>query len=43
MKDCVDAGLSMARFSVIGYNKQTYKKMMNRDAFNLIKENMILF
>ena len=26
MKDCVDAGLSMARFSVIGYNKETYKK-----------------
>lgn len=41
MKDCVDAGLSMARFSVIGYNKQTYKKMMNRDAFNFVKENMI--
>ena len=41
MKDCVDAGLSMARFSVIGYNKQTYKKMMNRDGFNFVKENMI--
>ena len=41
MQECVDAGLSMARFSVIGYNKETYKKMMNRDAFHFIKDNMI--
>ncbi len=41
MKECVDAGLSMARFSIIGYNKDTYKKMMNVDAFDFVKENAI--
>ena len=41
MHECVDAGLSMARFSVIGYDKETYKKMMNKDAFHFIKDNMI--
>ena len=41
MEDCVDAGLSMARFSIIGYNKNTYKKMMNRDAFEFVKNNAI--
>ncbi len=39
MKDCVDAGLSMARFSIIGYDKNTYEKMMNRDAFEFVKDN----
>ncbi len=41
MKRCVDAGLTLARFSVIGYDKPTYIKMMNIDAFNLIKQNAI--
>ena len=41
MKECVDAGLSMARFSIIGYNKDTYKKMMNRDAFEFVRNNAI--
>ena len=39
MKRCVDAGLTLARFSVIGYNKITYIKMMDIDAFELIKQN----
>ena len=39
MKRCVDAGLTLARFSVIGYNKITYIKMMDIDAFDLIKQN----
>ena len=39
MKRCVDAGLTLARFSVIGYNKITYFKMMDIDAFDLIKQN----
>jgi MoaA/NifB/PqqE/SkfB family radical SAM enzyme len=41
MMDCVDAGLSLARFSIIGYNKDTYKKWMNRDAFDWVKTNAI--
>ena len=41
MKECVDAGLSMARFSIIGYDQNTYKKMMNVDAFNFVKDNAI--
>tara|TARA_Y100001938_G_C8080520_1_gene428751 strand:- start:401 stop:1318 length:918 start_codon:yes stop_codon:yes gene_type:complete len=41
MKRCVDAGLSLARFSVIGYDKITYIKMMNIDAFDLVKQNAI--
>lgn len=41
MKRCVDAGLTLARFSVIGYDKYTYKQMMNIDAFDLIKQNAI--
>lgn len=40
MKKCVDAGLDLARFSVIGYDQTTYKQMMNIDAFDRIKENM---
>ena len=41
MKECVDAGLTLARFSIIGYNKLTYIKMMDIDAFELVKENAI--
>jgi uncharacterized Fe-S cluster-containing radical SAM superfamily protein len=41
MKRCVDAGLSLARFSVIGYSQLQYMKWMNRDAFNVIKSNAI--
>lgn len=39
MKDCVDAGLSLFRFSVIGYNRETYTKWMNKDAFETVLEN----
>lgn len=41
MKQCVDAGLSRLRFSIIGYNKEKYKEWMNRDAFELVKKNAI--
>lgn len=41
MMNCVDAGLSLARFSIIGYDKETYKKWMNRDAFGWVKANAI--
>lgn len=43
MEQCIDAGLYIARFSVIGYDQKTYKKWMNIDAFNIIKENCIKF
>ena len=36
MKDCVDAGLGLFRFSVIGYNRETYKEWMNADNFDMI-------
>ena len=39
MKDCIDAGLNRIRFSVIGYNEETYTKWMDRNAFERIKEN----
>ena len=39
MQDCIDAGLNRIRFSVIGYDRETYKEWMNRDAFEIIKEN----
>ena len=41
MKQCVDAGLSRIRFSIIGYNPEKYKEWMNRDAFELVKQNAI--
>ena len=41
MKRCVDSGLTLARFSIIGYDKHTYKQMMNIDAFELVKQNAI--
>lgn len=39
MKKCVDAGLALARFSIIGYNREKYKKWMARDAFDLLLKN----
>jgi len=39
MKDCIDAGLNRLRISVIGYDRETYTKWMDRDAFELIKQN----
>lgn len=39
MRSCVDAGLALARFSIIGYDKQTYRKWMNRDAFGWVRNN----
>lgn len=41
MRECVDAGLSLARFSIIGYNQLKYMQWMNKDAFNQLKLNAI--
>lgn len=41
MRDCVDAGLDYYRFSVIGYNREQYKKWMAIDAFDQIVEQAI--
>ena len=41
MKDVVDAGIDFIRISVIGYNRELYKKWMNVDNFDLIKSNII--
>jgi uncharacterized Fe-S cluster-containing radical SAM superfamily protein len=39
MKKCVDAGLALARLSIIGYNREKYKEWMARDAFDLLLKN----
>ena len=36
MKDVIDAGIDFIRISVIGYNKDLYKRWMNIDNFELI-------
>lgn len=41
MKKCVDAGLGLARFSIIGYNREKYKEWMARDAFDVLLRNAI--
>jgi len=41
MKECVDAGLALARFSVIGYNQLKYIQWMNIDGFEQVKKNAI--
>jgi MoaA/NifB/PqqE/SkfB family radical SAM enzyme len=41
MKDLIDSGLSRLRFSVIGYSPETYKKWMNIDCFDRIKNQAI--
>jgi len=41
MRDCVNAGLSLFRFSVIGYNRESYKQWMAIDAFDQILENAV--
>jgi radical SAM protein with 4Fe4S-binding SPASM domain len=40
MNDVIDAGIDFIRFSLIGYNRQTYLKWMNVDNFDLIKSNI---
>ena len=40
MRECVDAGLTYARFSVIGYDPETYKKWMDSDNFDAVMENI---
>ena len=41
MKDLVDSGLSRLRLSVIGYNRESYKKWMNTDSFDRIVSQAI--
>lgn len=42
MKECVDAGLDFFRFSIIGYDAETYYKWMNSLAFNQVLNNLKL-
>ena len=39
-QDIAKSGLSILRISVIGYNRETYKKWMNIDAFELVRDNV---
>jgi len=41
MQDCIDAGLSFARFSCIGYNRDKYKEWMSTDNFDLLRTNIL--
>lgn len=40
MQKVIDAGIDFIRISVIGYNRQLYKKWMNVDNFDLIISNI---
>lgn len=40
MKDCVDAGLDFYRFSIIGYDYDTYKQWMSSDNFYKVIANL---
>ena len=40
MNNVIDAGIDFIRFSVIGYNKEKYKKFMDVDNFELILTNI---
>jgi len=39
MRECVDAGLALFRFSVNGYDRQSYRKVTGLDNFDLIIRN----
>ena len=39
MKSIIDAGIDLIRFSIIGYNAETYKKWMDSDNFDLVLKN----
>ena len=41
MKEVVDAGIDWIRFSVVGYDRDTYKTWMNTDNFEKIVQNTI--
>jgi len=41
MEDVINAGIDWIRFSVVGYNSETYKDWMAVDNFNKIVENTI--
>jgi radical SAM protein with 4Fe4S-binding SPASM domain len=40
MESVIDAGIDFIRFSMIGYNKEKYKKWMDIDNFDLILNNI---
>ena len=41
MKKMFDAGLYFCRFSVVGYDRETYKEWMRKDSFDRILKNAI--
>lgn len=40
MMDVIDAGLTLIRFSVIGYNRELYHEWMSQDNWDLIQNNV---
>jgi radical SAM protein with 4Fe4S-binding SPASM domain len=41
MRDCFDAGLSHFRFSIIGYDRNTYAENMGKDNFDIVIGNLL--
>jgi len=41
MKKCVDAGLALFRFSIIGYDKDKYKEWMDSEHFEEVRNNAL--
>jgi len=41
MQRIIDAGIDLIRFSITGYNRETYQEWMNTDNFQLILANII--
>lgn len=42
-KSLIKAGIDMVRVSAVGYDRETYKKWMSQDAFELVREHVIKF
>lgn len=40
MRDCIDAGLSFVRFSVIGHSSANYRKWMGNNNFRMVAQNI---
>lgn len=41
MKSIIDEGIDFIRVSLIGYNKETYKKWMNSNNFEIVMQNIL--
>ncbi len=42
-RDLIDSGIDLLRVSGIGYDRDTYRKWMSKDAFHLVRDNALRF